>query len=157
MASRSVFIAYDHSKNSEHAVSWVLDHNILQQNDRVIVGTVVDEDPSKVYDTLTLQAAGVSSGEWLVEDYKQRVEGLEKDANGILRKVAQQIQEKGVRFSCLVYFSDVVIALFTVLFRWGASDDNTNIHFSFPVQRRDHLACRRRSRIHPRLHQQKQY
>jgi len=107
MSGRKIFIAYDHSKFSEYAVSWILDHSILQQSDKVIVGTVVDEEPSKVFDPLILQAAIASGGEWLAEDYKRRVGELEKDASGILKKVEAQIKEKGFTVETILLSGNV--------------------------------------------------
>ncbi|RUO96754.1 hypothetical protein BC936DRAFT_141497 [Jimgerdemannia flammicorona] len=94
--SRKVFIAYDHSKTSEYAVTWVLDHNVLLPTDHIIVANIVDEEPTRLYDSLTIQAAAASAGEWLAEDYKLRVAALEKDAKGILTSVAALIKAKGV-------------------------------------------------------------
>ncbi|RUS35406.1 hypothetical protein BC938DRAFT_470556, partial [Jimgerdemannia flammicorona] len=97
--SRKVFIAYDHSKTSEYAVTWVLDHNVLLPTDHIIVANIVDEEPTRLYDSLTIQAAAASAGEWLAEDYKLRVAALEKDAKGILTSVAALIKAKGVGFN----------------------------------------------------------
>lgn len=93
---RKVFIAYDHSKTSEHAIAWVLEHNVLLPDDEVVVATIIDEKPSAMYDPIIIQATVASASKWIAEDYKERVAALEKDAKGILINAAALIKKKGV-------------------------------------------------------------
>ena len=94
---RKVFIAYDHSKTSEHVIKWILEHDVLFPDDDIVISIVVDDEPTKMYDPMVIQAAGIHAGsEWLADDYRKRVAELERDARGTLKGAIAQIKEKGV-------------------------------------------------------------
>ncbi|OZJ06544.1 hypothetical protein BZG36_00505 [Bifiguratus adelaidae] len=100
---RTIMIAYDHSKASEHALRWALEHQIFHASDDIIVAYAIGEGSSITsmdatatmfaYDPLPL-AAVANGAEWFLEDYSKRMEDLTTNASAVLDRVVSKLKSK---------------------------------------------------------------
>ncbi|RUS25359.1 hypothetical protein BC938DRAFT_472287 [Jimgerdemannia flammicorona] len=113
---RKVLLAYDHSRNSDHAVDVCIAQNLIQKAelDHIIVVMVVNEELSHVYNSIELQAAHYGAN-WLAEDYDRRIKAVEMGAQGVVSDVVRKLKGLGVR----IFFERLGLACERVRCRRG--------------------------------------
>ncbi|KAI8062272.1 hypothetical protein BC940DRAFT_309210 [Gongronella butleri] len=92
---RSIIFGYDHSDASYNALNWLLNRNILAEDDKIYVITVMNDDVLS-FEGFGLEAAAIGPAMWVNDDCGEKMQKLKQDARRLLDTVVEALKAKGL-------------------------------------------------------------
>lgn len=93
---RRVLIGYDHTEVSNHAMEWIVHNRAIFPEDEITLAIIVNDDAIAVEGTFGLESSAIGPAGWMAEDYRERINQIEKDSQNALQVVVKWFENKGV-------------------------------------------------------------
>lgn len=100
-SKRKILIGYDHTETSNHAMEWIVHKRAIFPEDDITLAIIVNDDAIPVEGTFGLESSAIGPAGWMAEDYRERLNQIEKDTQKALQVVVNWFQKKGVSYYLL--------------------------------------------------------
>lgn len=93
---RRVLIGYDHSEVSNSAMEWIVQNRAIFPEDDITLAIIVNDDAISVEGTFGLESSAIGPAGWMTDDYRERVNQVERDSRNALQMVVNWFGTRGV-------------------------------------------------------------